>query len=313
MALARWLVDPANPLMARVTANRYWQQYFGIGIVETAEDFGSQGRWPTHPDLLDWLATELVGSDWNVKHLQRLIVTSAAYRQSSQWRQPFREVDPDNRLISCGPRFRLDAEIVRDSALVVSGLLVEHLGGRSVRPYQPLGIWKAVGFTDSNTVQFVQDQGAALYRRSLYTFWKRTAPPPSMRAFDAPTREACTVRRSRTSTPLQALVLMNDTQFVEAARAFGGRMMKESGPRAIDRVEFAFRLATARPPNPDEVRILLNVYQSQLAEFQGDLDAARMLLSVDGSPPDPSLDAIELAAWTVVANTILNLDEFICR
>jgi hypothetical protein len=227
LGLARWLVDPAHPLTARVAVNRTWQQYFGVGIVATTEDFGSQGEWPSHPELLDWLAVEFVESGWNVKALHRLIVTSATYRQSSSATPEQYRRDPQNRLLARGPRFRLDAEMIRDNALAVSGLLVEHVGGKSVRPYQPEGLWEAVGYTTSNTARFTQDHGDALYRRSMYTFWKRTAPPPTMQIFDAPSREVCTVRRPRTNTPGAALALMNDVQFVEAARHLAARLYRE--------------------------------------------------------------------------------------
>ena len=313
LALARWLVNPTHPLTARVTVNRFWQQYFGTGIVATSEDLGSQGKPPTHPAALDWLAVELKASSWDLKSIQRQIVCSATYRQSSKWRQELLQKDPDNRLLARGPRVRLDAEMIRDAALAISGLLVEEVGGPSVRPYQPSGIWKAVGFTESNTVEFVQDHGAALYRRSLYTFWKRTAPAPAMRAFDAPTREACIVRRSRSNTPLQALVLMNDKQFIEAARAFGERLMIEGGNSAEDRIKFAFRLATSRQPSPREVDIAVKTYQSQLDEFQRDPKEAHKLVNIGESKPRASLDFTELAAWTAVANMILNLDEVICH
>jgi hypothetical protein len=214
LGLAKWIIDPTNPLTARVTVNRYWQQYFGRGIVKTSEDFGVQGEWPSHPELLDWLATEFIASGWDIKQLQRLIVTSATYQQDSRVSPVLLERDPENILLARGPRFRLDAEVVRDMALATSGLLVEELGGKSVKPYQPEGIWEAVAFRSSNTRDFKRDDGNALYRRSMYTFWKRTAPPPGLMAFDAPSRETCVARRARTNTPLQALVLMNDEQYV---------------------------------------------------------------------------------------------------
>eukprot|EP00913_Durusdinium_trenchii_P023399 g21977.t1 len=264
LALAKWLVNPQHPLTARVTLNRVWQQYFGTGLVKTAEDFGAQGEWPSHPELLDWLARDFIDNGWNVKRLHKMIVMSATYRQSSKLvDSPKRKaVDPENRLLSRGPRFRLDAEMIRDNALAVSGLLVRKIGGPSVKPYQPKGLWKAVGYTNSNTANFKQDHGDKLYRRSMYTFWKRTSPPPSMATFDAPSREACTVRRERTNTPMQALLLMNDVQFVEASRKFAERIMHEGGKSESDRIVFGFRSVTARRPSAQELSVISNVYRS---------------------------------------------------
>jgi hypothetical protein len=313
LALARWLVDPAHPLTARVTVNRVWQQYFGTGIVKTAEDFGAQGQWPSHPELLDWLAVEFIDSGWNLKHLHKLIVMSNTYRQRSIASPELVQRDPENRLLARGPRFRVDAEVVRDTALYVSGLLVEKIGGKSVKPYQPEGLWEAVGFIGSNTRDFKQDHGEALYRRSMYTFWKRTCPPPSLQAFDAPSRETCTVRRARTNTPLQALALLNDVQFVEAARHLAERMMTEGGSSPPDRAGFGFRLATARPPEPDELDVLLRTYEAQLADYTADPAAALALLAVGESKRNESLEPAQHAAWTVVANLILNLDETITK
>ncbi len=309
LGFARWLVAEENPLSARVTVNRYWQRYFGVGLVKTAEDFGSQGEQPSHPKLLDWLAIEFQRSGWDVKHMQRLIVTSATYRQTSKAAPAEYAADPENRLLARGPRFRLDAEAVRDNALAVGGLLVERIGGPSVKPYQPLGIWKEVGYTKSNTANFKQDHGDALYRRSLYTFWKRTAPPPTLQMLDAPTRETCTARRSRTNTPLAALALLNDIQFFEAARGLAERTMTEAGPDAKARVACAFRLATARQPSELELGILLRQYETQLAAFRVDGESAKKVLAVGERPVPNGLDAAELAAWTLVANVILNLDE----
>ncbi len=313
LSLARWLVDPRNPLTARVTVNRIWQQYFGTGIVKTAEDFGSQGEWPTHPELLDWLATEFIGSGWDVKHIHRLIATSAVYRQSARVNPADLQRDPENRLLAHGPRFRMDAEMVRDTALAVSGLLVAKIGGKSVKPYQPPGLWEAIGYTGSNTVHFVQDHGEALYRRGMYTFWKRTSPPPSLTAFDAPSREACVVRRSRTNTPMQALVLMNDTQYVEAARHLAERMTRQGGATPAERITFAFRLATARRPTAEELRIFERLYRQERAVYRASADAAARLLRVGDSSRDERLDPGELAAWTTVASVILNLDETVTK
>jgi hypothetical protein len=313
LSLARWIVDSQNPLTARVTVNRFWQQYFGTGIVKTAEDFGAQGEWPTHPELLDWLATEFVRSEWDVKRLQRLIVTSATYRQSSRVSSDFAQRDPENRLLARGPRFRLDAEAVRDTALSVSGLLVETVGGKSVKPYQPPGLWEAISYTSSNTARFFKDKGDALYRRTLYTFWKRTSPPPALTTFDAPSREECTVRRGRTNTPLQALVLMNDEQYVEAARHLAARMIHQGGSTPAERIVFAFRLATSRWPTADEIGIFTRLYDEQRAAYANKLEAAERLVHVGDSPVDTTIDARELAAWSLVANVILNLDETVTK
>ena len=311
LGLARWLVDPNHPLTARVTVNRIWQQHFGVGLVKTAENFGSQGESPSHPELLDWLASEFVARGWDVKALHRLIVTSSTYRQSSATTPELAQRDPENRLLAHGPRFRLDAEAIRDSVLAVSGLLVEKLGGRSVRPYQPDSIWEPVAYPTSTTAKYRKDEGEALYRRSLYTFWKRTAPPPSMMVFDAPMRESCRVRRERTNTPLQALALLNDVQYIEAARHLAGRMMKEGGVNAAGRLAFGFRLATARLPDQPEAEVLRRLYEDQVRTFQQDPEAAKKLIALGDSRPDASLDASDLAAWTMVANTLLNLSETI--
>jgi Protein of unknown function (DUF1553)/Protein of unknown function (DUF1549)/Planctomycete cytochrome C len=313
LALARWIVDTKNPLTARVIVNRFWQHYFGTGIVKTAEDFGAQGEWPTHPELLDWLARELEQSGWNVKRIQRLIVTSATYRQSARDSAALAQRDPENRLLARGPRFRMDAEMVRDTALAVGGLLVDDIGGRSVKPYQPPGLWEAIGYSGSNTVHFVQDHHEALYRRSMYTFWKRTSPPPALTTFDAPSREECVVRRSRTNTPLQALALMNDEQYVEAARHLAERMIRKGGRTPAERIEFGFRLATSRQPTADEVRVFQKLYDAQSAAYAKNEPAAAKLLGVGESPRDMSLDTRELAAWTMVANVLLNLDETVTK
>lgn len=313
LAFAKWLTDPSHPLTARVTVNRYWQHFFGTGLVKTAEDFGSQGQWPTHPELLDWLSTEFMQSGWNVKHLMKLMVTSATYRQSSRVTPELLKRDPTNDLLARGPRHRLDAEVIRDTALAVSGLLVERVGGKSVKPYQPDGIWEAVAFVGSNTSQFKRDAGEALYRRSMYTFWKRTSPPPLMLTFDAPSRETCTVRRARTNTPLQSLALMNDVQYVEAARKLAERMMTEGGATPEERATFAFRLSTARKPSAEELAVLTKIYQAELAEFQADKEAAGKLLAVGDAKRNEALDANELAAWTLVANLVLNLDEAVTK
>lgn len=309
LSLARWLVDPANPLTARVAVNRFWQSYFGTGLVKTVDDFGAQGDAPSHPELLDWLATELIAGGWDMKAMQKLIVSSAVYRQSSKTTPDLYERDPDNRLLARGPRLRLSAEVIRDSSLAVSGLLVEQLGGPSVNPYQPPGLWKEL--TGGGDV--VQDHGAALYRRSLYTFWKRTIAPPSMIVFDAAGREACSVRETRTNTPLQALTLMNEVTFVEAARALAQRVMVSGGATPGERISLAFRLVMARNPAPEELKILSANLARQLDQFRAQPAAAEKLLGVGETPVDSMLNAGELAAYTAVANLILNLDEAVTK
>lgn len=313
LTLARWLVDPQHPLTARVTVNRFWQQLFGVGIVKTSEDFGAQGEWPSHPELLDWLARDFIDNGWDVKRTMKQLVTSATYRQSSSVGRERYLRDRENRLLARGPRFRMDAEMVRDNALAISGLLVERFGGEGVRPYQPDGIWFAVAYTSSDTAHYKRDTDDGLYRRSMYTFWKRTAPPPAMMAFDTPSRETCRVRRARTNTPLAALVLLNDTQYVEAARQLAQRMMSEGGSNERDRIAYGLREAIARHPDSGEVDVLLRVYRQQLAEFEKNEQAALDLLQVGDSPVDESLDKKQLAAWTMVANLILNLDETITK
>lgn len=314
LGLARWIVDPANPRTARVTVNRFWQMLFGTGIVKTAEDFGSQGELPSHPELLDWLGLELVRSGWDVKAILRLIVTSATYRQSARVTPELLERDPENRLLARGPRFRLKAEMIRDGALFASGLLVERIGGPSVKPYEPGDLWKDVSYGAEFSAQsFVQDRGEALYRRSMYTFWKRSSPPATLYTFDAPDRETCAVRRARTNTPLQALALLNDVTYVEAARALAERMMREGGTDPAGRLELGFRLATARRPEKEETRICLGVLEAQLVVYRGDPEAASRLLGVGESPRDGTFDEAEHAAWTVVASLILNLDETITK
>jgi len=311
--LARWLMSAEHPLVARVTVNRIWQQYFGIGIVETSEDFGSQGTPPSHPQLLDWLAVDFREHGWDIKRLHKQIVMSATYRQSAKIAPGMVKRDPKNRLLARGPRFRLDAEVIRDAALSLSGLLVPKIGGPSVKPYQPPGVWYAVGYTDSNTARFKRDSSDALYRRSLYTFWKRTAPPPTMATLDAPSRETCTVRRSRTNTPLAALALMNDEQFVEASRAFAQRIMTEGGTTVAERAAFAFRSATTRYATADELAVLTELHQAHLAKFQGDKEAAAKLIQIGESKPDDRLDPSELATWTMIGNLLLNLDETVTK
>jgi hypothetical protein len=310
LGLAQWLVSKDHPLTARVAVNRLWQQAFGTGLVKTAEDFGSQGEPPSHPGLLDWLAVQFREDGWDVKKMMKRLVMSAAYRQAGRLTPDRLAKDPANRLLSRGPRYRLDAEILRDQALAISGLLVARVGGPSVKPPQPSGLWEAVGYSGSNTVHFVADAGCErVHRRSLYTFWKRTAPPPQMNAFDAPSRESCIVRRERTNTPLQALLLLNETQFVECARTLAERVLREAAPGPEARLAYLFQLATARRPDARETAELLATYKDHLATYTQDIESARRLIAVGESKPDGKLNASELAAWTMVANLILNLDE----
>jgi len=309
LGLARWLVSPENPLTARVTVNRFWQSYFGTGLVKTVEDFGSQGEWPVHLGLLDWLATEFIGSGWDIKQLQKTIVMSATYRQSSRETPDLTQKDPENRLLARGPRVRLPAEVVRDQALAISGLLVEEVGGPSVKPYQPAGLWtELAGGSD-----YPQGHGEDLYRRSLYTFWKRAVPPPQMLNFDSAGREACTVRETRTNTPLQALNLMNDVTFVEAARKLAERMMVEGGHTPQDRIGYGYRLTTARELESKSSEILLGSYRYYLDNFKTDRHGALDLVSQGESERDQALDLAELASYTTVASLILNLDETITK
>ena len=328
LALAKWFVSPDQPLTARVIVNRYWQMCFGTGLVKTSEDFGSQGELPSHPELLDWLAVEFrepspapVGSGskmpWDIKAIIRLIVTSSTYRQSSIVTPELLAMDPENRLLARGPRFRLHAEFIRDQALAISGLLDKRIGGYSVSPYQPPGLWEELASRedgDNWTAQkYTQSEGADLYRRTMYTFWKRTSPPPTLSTFDAPDREFCTLRRARTNTPLQALVLMNDPTYVEASRKLAERILREGGDTTESRLAFAFRLATARAPSEREIQVLSDLYAKELASFQANEQSAAKLLAVGASPCASQWNAAELAAWTMVANAILNLDETITK
>jgi len=307
LELARWLVHPRHPLTARVAVNRMWQQFFGIGLVRTAGNFGTQGELPSHPDLLDWLSVQFVESRWNVKALQKLILMSATYRQSSNTGSELSERDPENRLLARGPRFRLHPFALRDSMLSASGLLIEKFGGLPAKPYMPPGIWRSIS---NNT--YKQDKGDQLYRRSLYTFWRRTIPPPNMVNFNSSEREVCVVRRDRTNTPLQALTLMNNVTFVESARFLAERMMKDS---ADDRaaIDSGFRRMLARSPRPEERVLLENACHQFRAEFRDRKTAAIELLSVGEKPRDQTLDPIRHAALTMIASLIMNLDEAITK
>ncbi len=317
LGLALWLVSPTHPLTARVTMNRFWQMYFGTGLVKTAEDFGSQGELPSHPELLDWLARRFVASGWDVRAMQRLIVTSATYQQASPITPELFERDPENRLLARGPRFRLDAEMIRDQALSHAGLLVNHIGGPSVRPYQPPGLWEEGAFDPTgnrwSAQRYEQDAGELLYRRSMYTFWKRTAPPPAMLVFDAPERTRCVVRRDRTNTPLQALVLMNDPTYVEASRRLAERILHEARPDDSERLRFAFRVVTSREPSASELATVLQLLERQLARFEADPASAMALVTVGESPRDRSVDPTALAAYTTVASVLLSLDEVLTK
>jgi hypothetical protein len=314
LGLAQWLTKPNNPLTSRVVVNRFWQQLFGTGIVKTSDNFGMQGEWPSHPELLDWLACEFVDSGWNVKALMKRMVLSATYRQDSSASPELIERDPENRLLARGPRFRLPAEVIRDQALQISGLLKPHVGGPSVYPYQPADLYKGIVVAANYPgTKYVESKGDDLYRRSLYTFWKRTVPHPTMNVFDAPDREVCIVKRNITNTPLQALTLLNDPIFVEAARKLAERSIKEGGAAPQARLAFAFRLATGRAPGESEMDILQKSLNRMLAAYAADESGARSLIAIGSSTSDPSIPASELAAYTAVANIILNMDEVITK
>ena len=312
LGVAKWLVDPSHPLTSRVQVNRYWELFFGVGLVKSSENFGMQSLFPSHPELLDWLATEYIRLGWDTKTILKTILMSATYRQSSNVTPDSTSRDPENRLLARGPRFRLQAELVRDNALAISGLLVEKVGGPPVRPYQPDGIWDEMNVY-GNLRNYQHDRDGGLYRRSLYTIWKRTSAPPNMLIFDMPGREMCVVRRSRTNTPLQALSLLNEITYVEASRGLAERMLLEAGKSSTDRVRFAFQLATARAPSDRELQTLLAGLERRMLSFQADPESAKKLLNVGEKKPASRLDPAELAAYTITASVILNLDETITK
>ena len=307
LGLAQWLTDPNQPLTSRVMVNRYWQMMFGRGLVATPEDFGSQGALPSHPELLDWLAVHFVESGWDLKAFIKMLVMSATYRQSSIASPELLELDPDNILLARAPSYRMTAEMIRDNALAASGLLASTIGGPSVRPYQPEGLWKQLA-TRNETV-YKQGEGDDLYRRSMYTIWKRSTPPPSMISFDASERNVCLVRRQKTSTPLQALVLLNDPQYVEASRALAERMLNEGGDALRDQITYGFRLLTSRYPMDHEVEMLVKLYREEAVHFEEHPSDIDDLLAVGEAPVDPGLSRLDIAAGTIVASTIMNFDE----
>lgn len=314
LTLAQWIVSPQNPLTARVWVNRQWERFFGNGIVKTSENFGMQSDPPSHPELLDWLATEFIRSGWDMKAMQKRMVMSATYRQSSNYKSTSPELlekDPYNRLLSRAPRLRLPAESIRDQALTISGLLDHSIGGPSVRPYMPAGVWDETSVY-GDLRNYKHDTNNGLYRRTLYTIWKRTAAPPTMLLFDSPSREICTVKRSNTNTPLQALALLNEVTYVEAARVLAQRMIKDGGSTPEQRLAWAFHQSTLRQPTADELNILQNSFQKHLATYRAAPQEAAKLIDA-GDAPVAAGDPIELAAYTVCANVILNLDEIIMR
>lgn len=310
LGFAQWLTSPTNPLFARVFVNRVWQQHFGIALVKTTEDFGTQGEWPLNQPLLDYLAVSFEQSGWSVKKLNRMIVTSAAFRQSSKITAAKLTKDPENRLISRGPRFRLDAEVIRDKALFSGGLLLEQLGGRGFKPYQPDGLWEGASDPASQTHIYVRDHDQSIYRRSMYLFWKRTAPPPAMINLDAPLRDTCVVRRSTTNTPLQALTIENEPAFLESARKMAQRLLSKPGSDD-QHMKMAFDLAMARPPRPNELTILKNALVQYRHKFEGNPASAKKMLNVGDAPQAANLPPAEQAAWMIVCSTLMNTDEFL--
>lgn len=313
LGLARWVVDPANPLTPRVTVNRFWQQVFGRGLVETVEDFGVMGAMPSHPELLDWLATEFRDEGWDVKRLFKQILMSATYRQAAVVTPAKLEVDPDNMWLSRGPRYRMDAEMVRDAALAMSGLLSKKMYGPGVKPYQPEAVWSVVGLPSGNTRNYDRDDGEALYRRTVYSFWKRMAPPPNMEAFNAPSREVCTVRRERTNTPLQALVTLNDTQFFEAARRLAEEVLRSPAGGSDERIDQIAMHVLGRSWSDEERKLLRDDRRAYLEHYEAHPAQAAQVVAVGESAPTDAIPAPELAAWTMVCNQVLNLDEAITK
>jgi hypothetical protein len=313
LGFAQWLMQPDHPLTARVAVNRYWQRLFGVGLVKTLEDFGTQGELPSHPQLLDWLALDFQANGWDIKRTLKTILLSATYRQSSLAPAAAYQQDPDNRQLARGPRMRLSAEEIRDNALAISDLLTNKIGGKSVYPYQPLGIWMELNNRRGYSRVYPQASGEDLYRRSLYTFWKRTVPSPMLKTLDAPEREFCTIQRSRTNTPLQSLLLLNAPQFVEAARHLAGRVMAQGTNNPRQQIIYVFRLVTGRTPSSDEISVLQSVYRSQFIAFTSNTDARDKLLAVGDSDVDDTFDRPTLAAWTMVCRMLLNLDEAISK
>ena len=311
-------------MTARVWVNRIWERLFGVGIVKTSENFGSQAEWPVHPELLDWLAVEFAkptalpkingkpAQAWDMKGMIKFIMLSKTYRQNSSAPDGYFRKDPENRLLARGPRFRLHGELVRDQALASSGLLIKKVGGPSTRPYMPKGVWSETN-RYGNLTNYKADEGEGLYRRSMYTFWKRTAAPPSMLLFDAPNREICYPKRSRTNTPLQALALLNEVTYVEAARSLAERMMKEGGAGIRDRLTTGYRLATSRSPDKQTLSVLQKGFEERKIHFQDNQEAAKQMISHGKKKPDENLEPVELAAYTVTANVLLNLDRVITK
>jgi hypothetical protein len=330
LGFAKWLVSGEHPLTARVWVNREWERFFGTGLVKTSENLGSQAEWPSHPELLDWMASVFrspktqtstsqlstlnsqLGLGWDMKAMQKLIVTSATYRQSSRVTPETFAKDPENRLLARGPRFRLGAESLRDQALAISGLLVEKIGGPSVKPYMPAAVWDETSVY-GDMRNYKEDTGEGLYRRTLYTIWKRTAAPPTMTIFDSPSREICTVKRSRTNTPLQALALLNEKTYIEAARILAQRMIAEGGSTPEQRIAWAFRRATCREPRADELKVLAAGLVKRTARFQQSAEEAAKILAVGETKADAKFNPVELAAYTGTANVLLNLDEVVTR
>jgi hypothetical protein len=315
LALAKWLFDPQNPLTSRVMVNRLWQEIFGRGIVATSDDFGNQGALPTHPELLDYLAVEFRDKGWDMKYMLKLMVTSATYRQSSASNRKLEERDPDNIYLARGSRYRLNSEMIRDNILFSSGLLHRELGGPSVKPYQPEGLWEAisVGVKGRGESEYIPDKGEKLYRRSLYTYWRKTIPPPAMLIFDAPMKEFCEVKRVRTSTPLQALNLLNDPQLLEAARVLGCQLVENKALALDQKISLAFRKIISRYPRQEEIEILKKGYQDEYDRYEANREQASNFLRVGAYPQNEALDPVECAAMMHMVSIIYNLDEAISK